>query len=92
MNKLLFSALIIFIFGCKDEKSYVVKPKLKHLAKKDIYNKEKVYDVLFDYEEAPTDSLKTESRKLFLKGIEAYKNKKNHLAEAIDFFKKSILI
>jgi len=90
--KKIFFILILAALGCNTETKYVVKPKLKHLAASDIYKKEKVYDVLFDYEEAQTDSLKTESRKLFLKGIESYKNKKNHLAEAIDYFKKSILI
>lgn len=92
MNKILFLTISVFILSCKDEIKYVVKPKIKHLNSSEIFDKHKAYDVVFDLEEADADSLKTESRKLFLKGVEAYKNKKNHLAEAIDFFKKSILI
>jgi hypothetical protein len=55
-----------------------------------MYDKDVVTDYLFDAEEQPEDSLKTSSKKLFLKGIDLYKNKKQ-ADSSIPYFKQSIL-
>ncbi len=79
------------IIACSQvQKNYVAKVKLQKLTEADMYNKELVYDVLFDSHELKIDSLKNKSRRLFLKGIDLYKNKKDATA-AITLFKQSIL-
>jgi hypothetical protein len=71
--------------------NYIVKVKLVKLTAENIYDKELIGDFLFDEEEMQVDSLKRKAEKLFLKGIDLYKNKKN-AAASIDLFKQSILI
>src|SRR5688572_1780789 len=88
-----FSLLcLLFLLGaCSEpEKNYVVKVKLRHLSAKDIYDKDLVYDVIFDAEEQNADSLKLRSRQLFLQGIDQLKNKKRP-AKAKLLFISSIL-
>jgi tetratricopeptide (TPR) repeat protein len=90
--KLFFLSVVLYFVSCSQTKiNYVAKVKLHTLSGSDIFNKEKVYDVIFDAEELQVDSLKNQSRHLFLNGIDAYKNKK-HLPEAIDYFKRSLLV
>src|SRR3954463_16583419 len=80
------------LIGCTGtETKYVAKVKLLKLGKDDIYNKEMVYDVIFDSQELKLDSLRNKSRQLFLQGVDKYKNKKDATG-AIDMFKQSILI
>jgi hypothetical protein len=86
---LVCSALSV-CFGCSPKKEYVAKVKLLTLKEADIYDSEKVYDVIFDAEEQNIDSLKNKSRQLFLQGIDAFKNKKD-AAKAVLLFKQSIL-
>jgi hypothetical protein len=77
--------------GCSQtEKNYVARVKLQKLTEADMYNNQLVYDVIFDSEELPSDSVKNASHQLFLKGIDLYKNKKNPV-EAIEYFKRSIV-
>ena len=87
---LLSIVVSIITSGCTTKKNYIVKVKLAKLTRANMYDKDVVTDYLFDTEEQPVDSLKTASKKLFLKGIDLYKNKKQ--AEAsIPYLKKSIL-
>ena len=91
-NKLVFAPVIFLLFfSCSGPKvDYVAKVKLLNLTEGSIYDKELVYDVIFDAEEYDIDSLKKKSRALFLQGIDQYKNKGNTI-KAIDLFKQSIL-
>src|SRR6478609_2129556 len=73
------------------EKRYVIKAKLIRLQKETMYDKKLAYNAIFDAEESGSDSVKNESRKCFLKGIDLYKNKKD-IAAAIVQLKKSILL
>lgn len=89
-----FYYLIILLAaaGCSQaEKNYVARVKLQKLNDTDIYNQEMVYDVIFDAQELKADSVKNQSRQLFLKGVDLYKNKKNPSA-AVGLFKQSILM
>jgi tetratricopeptide (TPR) repeat protein len=84
--------LILFLISCSEpKKDYILKVKLQTLTKDNIYNKDLVYDIIFDAEELNIDSIKNESKKLFLQAIDEYKNKKN-LSNSIPIFKSSILI
>jgi hypothetical protein len=79
-------------FSCtKSKKEVVVKVKLLEMSEDKIYDKQLAYDVIFDLEELNSDSLKKESRKLFLKGVDAFKNKKNP-TKAVELFKASIVV
>jgi len=69
----------------------VARVKLQQLTDQEIYNENRVADVLFDAEELNTDSLKNKSYQLFLSGVDYFKNKKNP-ETAILLFKKSILV
>jgi hypothetical protein len=84
-------SFIALLFNSCDNKEYTLKVRLLHLQQSDIYDKDLVYDVIFDAEENNIDSLKTESRRVFLQGVDFYKNKKKP-AVAVDLFKKSILL
>ncbi len=88
-----FIFMVLFLgFSCSRSKpEQVLKVKLLKLKESDIYDKDLVYDVLFDAEDLDIDSLKNKSRALFLKGIDLYKNKNNPRA-AITKFKQSILV
>ncbi len=87
----LFSITIIFLFSCTEVKNQIIaKVKLRQIKMDEIYDKDKVSDMIFDAEEMKIDSIKKVSRKLFLQGIEAYKNKKNALG-AIPLFQQSIV-
>jgi hypothetical protein len=86
----LVCSTLLLCFGCSPKKEYVAKVKLLTLKEADIYDSEKVYDVIFDAEEQNIDSLKNKSRQLFLQGIDAFKNKKD-AAKAVLLFKQSIL-
>lgn len=82
----------VFFFSCSNHsKEYILKVKLNKLNTETIYDKDLVYDVIFDAEELNVDSLKNESRKLFLEGMDQYKNK-NNIKEGIQLIKSSILI
>lgn len=87
--------VILFIFSLNSctqvEKEYKMKISLIQLQKEDLYNFTKISDYLFDAKELDNDSLRKESSKLFLKGIDFLKNKKNPKA-AIEYLKKSIIL
>lgn len=92
-SKLPFLALAasLALFSCKSPgKEYVLKVKLQKLTEDNIYDKDIVYDVIFDAEEMNLDSLQTKSRQLFLQGVDLYKNKHNPKG-AISLFRQSIL-
>jgi hypothetical protein len=94
MKTTIYLSLLLFIIvtSCSQtEKNYVARAKLHSLSEAEIYNKDMVYDVIFDARELNADSVKNLSRQLFLKGIDLYKNKKD-LTGAIKLFKQSILI
>lgn len=92
MNKYIYLLPIILICACgQSNKEYVVKVKPVKLTAADIYNKDMVTDFVFDAEEQNINSLKTKSHKLFLQGIDAYKNKKD-LVKAVNLFRQSILV
>ena len=88
---ILLSAFFLFDSCSNEEKRIIAKVKLHKLTKQDMFEKEKVYDMVFDAEELSIDSIKKESRKLFLLGINEYKNKHNP-KKALHFFESSILI
>ncbi len=84
--------VIILMTACSsNEPNYSVKVKLQKLNAKTLYDKDLVYDVLFDSEELNTEALKTKSRLLFLQGIDLFKNKKQP-GLAVVKFKSSILV
>src|SRR5580692_10019483 len=97
MNKISFSRilvslfLVIAMFGCKSKKNFVMKISLIRLTPDNIYDKKLVSDAIFDAQELHIDSLKARSNKLFLQGLDLYKNKKNP-DSAIAVFKKSLLV
>lgn len=93
IRKLIFvPVMFLSLFSCSGpDINYVAKVKTLHLTEGSLYDKELVYDVIFDSEEYDVDSLKNKSRVLFLSGIDEYKNKKN-TRKAIDLFKQSILV
>jgi hypothetical protein len=83
--------LIAAILGCKAKKNYIMKVTLVRLTPDNIYDKKLVSDVIFDAQELHVDSLKIKSMKLFLKGVDLYKNKKNP-DSAITVLKQSLLV
>lgn len=92
MKTYFYLALALLAVSCaQTEKHYVARVKLQQLAEADLYNPEMVYDVIFDAQELKADSLRNQSRQLFLKGIDLYKNKKD-AAGAVKLFKQSILL
>jgi hypothetical protein len=91
MKSLNWLWLLLFLGACsKPEKNYVLKVKLQNLTPETIYDKDLVYDVIFESQEQNVDSLKVLSRQLFLKGVDLYKNKKQP-AKAVNLFVESIL-
>ena len=90
-NLILYILLSTIVFSCSERKEIVVRVKVQKMTAFELYNKELAYDVIFDSEEMNMDSLKNKSGQAFLKGVEAFKNKKN-TKQAIEFFKSSILI
>ncbi len=83
--------LLALLSACGDRQvNYIARVKLHYLVMEDIYNEDKVKDMLFDAEERNLDSLRKQSRRLFLSGVDAFRNKKNP-AEAIKDFKYSLL-
>jgi hypothetical protein len=83
--------LLLLAVSCSQtEKNYVARVKLQKLSEAEIFNKELVYDVIFDSQELKLDSLRNQSRQLFLKGIDLYKNKKDPKG-AISLFRQSIM-
>ncbi|MBL7885015.1 MAG: hypothetical protein JNL69_13160 [Bacteroidia bacterium] len=92
MKQIVYFIISIIIVACSTERTeYVARVKPITLSANEICNKNKVADFIFDMEELKKDSLINQSRQVFLKGIDAYKNKKQ-LAEATELFKQSILI
>lgn len=90
-NWIAFSSLLLLFLGCSQvEKKYTLKLKLLKLTPQTLYDEKLVADVLFDAQEDNVDSLKTKSRQLFLKGIEAYKNLKAP-EKALPYFRSSAL-
>lgn len=91
MKKLiLFSTLCLAAACSQTSVNYVARVKPLRLYDTEIYKADKVEDVLFDSEEQNIDSLRNLSRQLFLKGVDAFRNKKEP-GTAITLFKRSIL-
>src|SRR5581483_9352391 len=88
---LITSLLAITVIACKVKLNYKMKIGLTRLTKENIYNANIVSDAVFDAQELQVDSLKRRSNKLFLRGVDLYKNKKNP-AEAVKTFKQSLLV
>ncbi|MCU0361488.1 MAG: hypothetical protein MUF75_12390 [Bacteroidia bacterium] len=84
--------ILFFAFAaCSDPViNYVARVKLHYLTIDDIYEPNKVKDMLFDAEERNIDSLRRKSREYFLSGVDAFRNR-NKIDEAIPDFKRSIL-
>ena len=83
--------VLLLLSACSEpEKNYVLKVKKQNLSPETLYDKDLVYDVIFESQEQNVDSLKVLSRQLFLKGIDLYKNK-NQPAKAVHVFIESIL-
>ncbi|MES2559632.1 MAG: hypothetical protein V4590_07830 [Bacteroidota bacterium] len=68
----------------------ILKVQLQKLTFKTMYDKNLVYDVVFDSEELNLDSVKKLSGALFLQGVDLFKNKRNPGAAVVKF-KSSIL-
>ena len=88
---LLIPGIALGIVCCKQMKSYKMKINLTRLTSDNIYDKKLVSDVIFDAQELHIDSLKNKSSKLFLQGLDLYKNKKNP-DSAVALFKQSLLV
>lgn len=84
------SLLFLFLACTTNKKEYVAKVKLQKLDHDHIYDKDMVSDVIFDSEELDLDSVKVKSHKLFLEGVDEFKNKRNP-EKAVILFKESIL-
>jgi tetratricopeptide (TPR) repeat protein len=81
---------VLAVSCSQTEKNYIARVKYQKLTESEIFNKEMVYDVIFDSRESGTDSIKNQSRQLFLKAIDTYKNKKDPQS-AVSVFRQSIL-
>lgn len=91
MKKLILFTTLGLAFACSQTSiNYVARVKPLRLFDTEIYKADKVEDVLFDSEEQNIDSLRNLSRQLFLKGVDAFRNKKAP-GTAIKIFKQSIL-
>lgn len=87
------SSLFLFtlVVSCsKPQKEFVLKVKLNKLQGDQIFDKDLVYDVVFDANEFELDSTQKIAREVFLRGLDEFKNKKNTL-KAITLFKESLL-
>jgi tetratricopeptide (TPR) repeat protein len=91
MKNTILLYIMVCILGCGNDTQYVFKPKYHKLTANTIYDKNMVFDMVFDSEELDTDSLRKKSRALFLRGIDLYKNRHKPV-DAIASFKSSILI
>lgn len=85
-------SLFVFLACCSSKENKIQKLKIIPVTFTidDIYKEKLVTDFVFDTYEQNLDSIKKEGRKIFLEGIDAFKNKKDP-HEAIKLFKKSIL-
>src|SRR6478752_7561524 len=88
---LLFIGLQIF-WSCTETTSVGKTKLVQHtgILEEQMFDKDAVYDYVFDNQEFDYDSLKKKSRKYFLEGVDEFKNKK-HYTKAISAFKRSIL-
>lgn len=92
MLKQLFSSLLLLVlFSCGDNTEYRYRAKPIKLKVKDIYRADIVKNAMFDAEEMDVAALKRSSKNEFLKGVDAFKNKKD-IGTAIKQFKKAILL
>lgn len=91
MKHTILLCMVMGILGCGNDPQYVFKPKYHKLTANTIYDKNLVFDMVFDSEELDTDSLRKKSRALFLRGVDLYKNQHKPIA-AITSFKSSILV
>lgn len=83
-------ALALVYIACQSRINYKMKVNLIRLTKDNIYDKKLVGDAIFDAHELQIDSLKKKSNKLFMAGVNLYKNKKDP-AGAIPMLKQSLL-
>ncbi|GAA4295086.1 hypothetical protein [Nibribacter koreensis] len=91
-TKLQLLLLLVLCTMCgQPQKNYVAKVKLLQLDEDNFYDKELVYDVIFDAQELEIDSVKNLSRQLFLQGMDQFINKKNP-TQAVELLKKSIRV
>ncbi|MGV3539623.1 MAG: hypothetical protein ACO1OQ_07420 [Rufibacter sp.] len=94
MKKLPWLYLLLLLAGACEQaivKNYVVQVDLQPLTDQDMYHASMVEDAIFDAEELAPDSVRLQSRQLFLRGIDLYKNKQKP-EEAVALFKASILL
>ena len=83
--------LFTLVVSCgKPQKEFVLKVKLNKLQGDQIFDKNLVYDVVFDANEFGIDSVQRIAQEIFLQGLDEYKNKKNTI-KAITLFKESLL-
>jgi len=83
--------LLIALGSCKPKLKYDMKINLTRLTNDNIYDEKLVGDAIFDARELKVDSLKNRSSKLFLQGVDLYKNKKKP-DSAVAVFKQSLLV
>src|SRR6185312_2719433 len=82
--------LLAGLQACKPKVKYDMKINLTRLTKDNMYDQNLVADVIFDAHELKVDSLKDKSNKLFLKGVDLFKNKKDPAA-GLEVLKQSVL-
>lgn len=88
---LTYLAAICVVAACSGPaEEHILKVQLQKLTFKTMYDKNLVYDVVFDSEEMNVDSVKKIAGGLFLQGVDLFKNKRNPGAAVVKF-KSSIL-
>lgn len=88
LTYLIGTFLVVACSGPSQE--HILKVQLQKLTFKTMYDKNLVYDVVFDSEELNVDSVKKIAGGLFLQGVDLFKNKRNPGAAVVKF-KSSIL-
>ncbi len=83
--------LLLINLSCgKPKKEFVLKVKLNKLQGDQIFDRDLVFDMVFDANEFGLDSVQRIAQQIFLEGLDQYKNKKNTI-KAITLFKESLL-
>jgi hypothetical protein len=90
LNFFILVAGLVVVSCTQTEKNYVLRVSPHRLTVTEIYRSSNVKDFLFDLQEQNVDSVKSEGKELFLKGMDAYVNRHDPL-EGIVLFKRSIL-
>jgi len=85
--KIKYIAIAFLFCTCNKSTNHV---KLTSLTEIDLYNQDKVYDFVFYSQESDIDSIKRNSQRDFLKGLDLLRNQKK-VSDAIPMLKKSVL-